>query len=456
MYLPHISSAVLLGLVSSTSAGIFDFPSTYSRATSPDETCGVNGTNGGGGPNGYTCPSTLPCCSKNGFCGTTDDYCLSSNGCQSQFGNCTSGDTVNGTKVVSIDETCGVTFAGTKGYTCPTGECCSKNGYCGTTTDYCSTPSGCQSAYGKCDDGGSDAEKRCGSGVGNCASDECCSLAGYCGTTEEYCAAPDCQFNYGPACDANTIPTGSNTSSIARPALGSVLYGSAGIYDCATPGDMALTFDDGPYIYTSHILDILAQYNASATFFITGNNLGKGHIDNTSLPWPSLIKSMYDNGHQIASHSWSHADLCNITSTQRKNEMWKNEMALRNIIGVIPTYMRPPYSSCTAECGCEKDMEELGYHITYFSLDTQDYLNDSPTLISNSQNIFSTAINASDPKTDHPLLITHDIHNQTSAVLIEYILQNAIAKGYNPVTVGTCLGDAKANWYRVDAGSTLG
>jgi len=35
-------------------------------------------------------------------------------------------------------------------------------------------------------------------------------------------------------------------------------------------------------------------------------------------------------------------------------------------VGFFPTYMRPPYSSCTAECGCEDDMAELGYHITYF------------------------------------------------------------------------------------------
>lgn len=91
----------------------------------------------------------------------------------------------------------------------------------------------------------------------------------------DFCRAPDCQFNYGPGCDANAIPSGTNTSSIPRTALGSVLYGSAGIYDCVAAGDMALTFDDGPYIYTSHILDLLKQYNASATFMITGNNNGK-------------------------------------------------------------------------------------------------------------------------------------------------------------------------------------
>lgn len=53
-----------------------------------------------------------------------------------------------------------------------------------------------------------------------------------------------------------------------------MLYGSDGIYDCLVAGDMALTFDDGPANYTSHILDLLDQYNAKATFFITGNNNG--------------------------------------------------------------------------------------------------------------------------------------------------------------------------------------
>ena len=77
-------------------------------------------------------------------------------------------------------------------------------------------------------------------------------------------------------------------------------------------------------------------------------NIGKGEIDNSTLEWPGLIKRMYNEGHQIASHTWSHADLCAITSAQRKDEMWKLEMAVRNIVGVVPTYMRPPYSSCTA------------------------------------------------------------------------------------------------------------
>lgn len=165
---------------------------------------------------------------------------------------------------------------------------------------------------------------------------------------------------------------------------------------------------------------------------------------------------MYAEGHQIASHTWSHADLSNITSAQRKNEMYKLEMAVRNIVGVIPTYMRPPYSSCSTASGCDTDLADLGYHVTYFDLDTSDYLNDSPTLIQNSKDKFDAAVNPSNPANDEFLVISHDIHNQTSNVLVEYMLKGLTAKGYKPVTVGTCLGDAKENWYRTDTSSTLG
>jgi peptidoglycan/xylan/chitin deacetylase (PgdA/CDA1 family) len=79
---------------------------------------------------------------------------------------------------------------------------------------------------------------------------------------------------------------------------------------------------------------------------------------------------MHTEGHQVASHTWSHQDLSAITKEQRYEQMVKLEMSLSNILGFFPTYMRPPYSSCTAASGCEKDMADLGYHISYFDLDT--------------------------------------------------------------------------------------
>lgn len=218
---------------------------------------------------------------------------------------------------------------------------------------------------------GGNAEGRCGAdnGCASCAEGYCCSIAGYCGQGPEYCQAPDCDFNYGPACDTNKVPAGGSTVNTLRTKLGNQPYGGEGIYECITPGTVAITYDDGPYSFTDGLLDLLESYNAKATFFVTGINIGKGAIDTTSA-WSDVIKKMDAKGHQVASHTWSHQDLSAITKKQRYDQMIRNEMAISNILGKFPTYMRPPYSSCTAESGCQQDLADLGYVVSYFDLDT--------------------------------------------------------------------------------------
>lgn len=164
---------------------------------------------------------------------------------------------------------------------------------------------------------------------------------------------------------------------------------------------------------------------------------------------------MHAEGHQIASHTWTHLDLSAITSQQRKDQMYKLEAALRNILGFFPTYMRPPFSSCTAASGCESDLANLGYHITYFDVDTDDYNQNTPAKIQNSKNWFNgniTAGGATSASYDW-LAIAHDIHETTAYELTEYMLQRLNALGYRAVTVGECLGDPVANWYRSGSGT---
>lgn len=92
---------------------------------SPDETCGNDEA---GNDEGYTCPGEIKCCSVNGYCGSTDEYCLTTAGCQDEFSNSTSACTepVDGVSI-SPDGTCGSEGAGEYGYRCPTegGSCCS-------------------------------------------------------------------------------------------------------------------------------------------------------------------------------------------------------------------------------------------------------------------------------------------------------------------------------------------
>ena len=142
-----------------------------------------------------------------------------------------------------------------------------------------------------------------------------------------------------------------------------------GIYNCVSNDSIALTFDDGPYNdYTWHLLDVLASYNVKATFFVTGNNLGKGQVDIEETGYPKVLRRMHRDGHQIAAHTWTHQNLSTLTDQQLENQMHYTEMAFRNVLGFFPTYMRPPYSECNERC--QVLMKKLGYHITYYSLIT--------------------------------------------------------------------------------------
>ena len=123
-----------------------------------------------------------------------------------------------------------------------------------------------------------------------------------------------------------------------------------------------MTFDDGPSKNTLGLLDLLRDNDAKATFFIGANNNHKGEIDITDR-WVQAIKRMDFEGHQVASHGWSHPHLDATPSKQRKEEMYKTERALANILGKYPIYMRAPYIECSEETDCLKDMHDLGYHI---------------------------------------------------------------------------------------------
>lgn len=57
-----------------------------------------------------------------------------------------------------------------------------------------------------------------------------------------------------------------------------------------------LTFDDGPSAYTDALLDVLAKYDAKATFFVTGNR----------TKYRDAITRAYNEGHAIGVHSYTH------------------------------------------------------------------------------------------------------------------------------------------------------
>lgn len=238
-----------------------------------------------------------------------------------------------------------------------------------------------------------------------------------------------CQRGFG-FCDSDIQPKGYNTSQDFRPLLGDVPYGQV-ITKCKVPRTIALTYDDGPTDNTEELLDILRDAKAKATFFICGISNGKGAIDETDK-WNNVVQRMHDEGHQVASHTWSHRDLNKISTLDRSVEMVKNEQAISNILGMYPSYMRPPYLQCSSDSGCQRDMGQLGYHIIGWSTDSTDWLHegDLDAMI----DATDAAIDATDVS-GNMLLIQHDSIRYSAIELTKHILSRISEKGWH----GKCM-----------------
>ena len=87
-----------------------------------------------------------------------------------------------------------------------------------------------------------------------------------------------------------------------------------------------LTFDDGPSTsVTPYILDLLAEQNIKATFFVLGSKVEAN---------PDLVKREYDEGHYIANHGYSHKYSEMYSSTQNVlDEYNKTNDLIKNAIG---------------------------------------------------------------------------------------------------------------------------
>ncbi|KAI8070651.1 uncharacterized protein B0P05DRAFT_550569 [Gilbertella persicaria] len=166
------------------------------------------------------------------------------------------------------------------------------------------------------------------------------------------------------------------------------------------PGYVALTYDDGPNIYTSALVDLLKQENVKATFFVNGDNFLQLE-DSTEAQ--NAVKKAHRAQHQIASHTWSHQDLTSIIGTRQFDyEIKKLESVLQSIIHVNhPT----PYGATNDKVN--KRLGSMGYDIALWSTDTKDYeTHDLSTEMDNIRSSFSRK-----NKNKGYVILSHDVSN---------------------------------------------
>lgn len=83
---------------------------------------------------------------------------------------------------------------------------------------------------------------------------------------------------------------------------------------------------------------MLKSEKVRATFFVLGSQLA----ENKSLA-RSMLKKMWDAGHDVGSHTYSHPYLTSTSEWTIKDEMEKTDNLISEILGVKPLLMRPPY-----------------------------------------------------------------------------------------------------------------
>jgi peptidoglycan/xylan/chitin deacetylase (PgdA/CDA1 family) len=107
---------------------------------------------------------------------------------------------------------------------------------------------------------------------------------------------------------------------------------------CSGPAEnrkIAITFDDGPDLNTTGILEILAKYNAKASFFLIGEKAEKNWL---------LVQKIKNANHTVGNHTYNHKPYFPIMGVKKiSKNIADTQAALQKITGAAPIYFRPPF-----------------------------------------------------------------------------------------------------------------
>lgn len=174
---------------------------------------------------------------------------------------------------------------------------------------------------------------------------------------------------------------------------------------------VALTFDDGPSIYTKEILEILRKHDVNATFFVLGNKVET---------YSDLLNEMLSDGNIIGNHSYNHKWLIKLSEDKMKEQLDKTNEEIQKYTGYIPTLLRPTYGSVNKKLKNISNME-----IVLWTVDTMDWKYKSVNRI---------VSRATSNLKDGDIILMHDIYKRTANSL-DKIITEIKNQGFEIVTV---------------------
>lgn len=183
------------------------------------------------------------------------------------------------------------------------------------------------------------------------------------------------------------------------------------------PGEVVLTFDDGPRPgKTPAILDTLDRYGVRATFLMLGS---------AAKANPLLAQQVAQRGHTVGSHTYDHTDLSNLSRQAALDEIARGEAAVGDALGneQLSPFFRFPYLSQTGYLRTtllQGDMVVLDVDI-----DSKDYYKDSAEAIT------ARTLDRLEAR-GSGIILFHDIHQRTVDMLPGFLAELE-ARGYSVV-----------------------
>ncbi|WP_443029327.1 polysaccharide deacetylase family protein [Sporofaciens musculi] len=181
---------------------------------------------------------------------------------------------------------------------------------------------------------------------------------------------------------------------------------------------IAITFDDGPSAHcTGRLLDGLKERGIKGTFFLIGKNAEEN---------PELVKRLYEEGHLIGNHTYSHVEITKLSDEDAKKEIMETDRVISSITGEHVEYMRPPFGLWQEELE-----EELDVMPVMWSVDPLDWTT------KNVEEVVNKVVTETE---ENDIILLHDCYDSSvdAALRIVDILKK---KGFEFVTVDELLMD---------------
>ena len=177
---------------------------------------------------------------------------------------------------------------------------------------------------------------------------------------------------------------------------------------------VALTFDDGPNASSTPILlDGLKERKVRATFFLIGENVEKDENE-------KIVKRMYEEGHLIGNHTYTHCNLSKLETGEAKKELEQTDTVIEKITGKQPAFARAPYGELPVDS--EQDLSRI---YIGWTVDPLDWMTEDAGAV------VKTVVEEINPG---DVILLHDCYPSSvqAAIRIVDLLQG---KGYEFVTV---------------------